>query len=235
MDESDFGIIQLYGLEYRGIVQYYAYARNRHWLTRLHWVMRTSLLNTLANKHRSTVSKMARKFAGKAITKTGIVKCLTITVEREGKAPLYAQFGGLSLTPEPAVIIEDQSLNRDRIHDARNELITRLLADECELCGSKEQVEGHHIRKLADLQVDGRKNVPRWKQKWHPDAERPCSSADTAARRSMPGDRHGRPKRSVRITGEPCALRVARTVRGGRMEKVSTPVDRHCRRIRTQK
>jgi group II intron reverse transcriptase/maturase len=164
MDESDFGIIQLYGLEYRGIVQYYAYARNRHWLTRLHWVMRTSLLNTLANKHRSTVSKMARKFAGKAITKTGIVKCSTITVEREGKAPLYAQFGGLSLTPEPAVIIEDQSLNRDRIHDARNELITRLLADECELCGSKEQVEGHHIRKLADLQVDGRKNVPRWKQ-----------------------------------------------------------------------
>jgi hypothetical protein len=28
----------------------------------LHWVMRTSLLKTLAQKHRSTVSKMARLY-----------------------------------------------------------------------------------------------------------------------------------------------------------------------------
>lgn len=32
-------------------------------LTRLQWVMDSSMLMTLANKHRSSVSKMARKYA----------------------------------------------------------------------------------------------------------------------------------------------------------------------------
>ena len=32
INESDFAIIEKYGTEYRGIVQYYAYARNRCWL-----------------------------------------------------------------------------------------------------------------------------------------------------------------------------------------------------------
>jgi Type II intron maturase len=47
---SDFTIVETYGQEYRGIVQYYAYAANRYWLHRLHWVMETSLLKTLAAK-----------------------------------------------------------------------------------------------------------------------------------------------------------------------------------------
>jgi group II intron reverse transcriptase/maturase len=165
VDEADFSIIQLYGLEYRGIVQYYAFARNRHWLNRLHWVMGTSLLKTLARKHQSTVSKMARRFKAKAITKTGTkVRCVAITIERKGKAPLYAQFGGLSLTPDPVVIIEDIPLDRDCFHDSRNELIARFLADTCEICGSTENVEVHHIRKLADLKVPGRKDAPYWKR-----------------------------------------------------------------------
>jgi len=43
----------------------------------------------------------------------------------------------------------------------RNELIKRLLAEKCELCGSRENVEVHHIRKLADLEKGGRER-PRW-------------------------------------------------------------------------
>src|SRR3954471_17227154 len=88
--DTDFSIIATYGLEYRGIVQYYAYARNRFWLNRLRWVMDNSLLKTLASKHKSTVTKMARRFAGKALTKNGVMECLSITTKREGKQPLYA-------------------------------------------------------------------------------------------------------------------------------------------------
>jgi PHP family Zn ribbon phosphoesterase len=47
----------------------------------------------------------------------------------------------------------------------RNELIKRLLAEKCELCGSKMNVEVHHIRKLADLKEKGRKEKPRWVKK----------------------------------------------------------------------
>ncbi len=44
----------------------------------------------------------------------------------------------------------------------RSELLKRVLADHCELCGSKERVEVHHIRKLADLEKPGRKEKPVW-------------------------------------------------------------------------
>jgi hypothetical protein len=60
-DDTDCSIIARDGAEYRGYTQYYAYAANRCWLNRLHWYLRISLLKTLANKHRSTVSKMAKR------------------------------------------------------------------------------------------------------------------------------------------------------------------------------
>jgi len=44
----------------------------------------------------------------------------------------------------------------------RSELLQRVLADMCELCGSREQVEVHHIRKLADLEKPGKKEKPAW-------------------------------------------------------------------------
>lgn len=44
----------------------------------------------------------------------------------------------------------------------RSELVQRLLADTCELCGSREQVEVHHIRALKDLKLKGRKQPPEW-------------------------------------------------------------------------
>jgi hypothetical protein len=44
------------------------------------------------------------------------------------------------------------------------ELIKRLLADTCELCGSTERVEVHHIRKLADLRRPGQGPVPDWRR-----------------------------------------------------------------------
>jgi len=163
IDESDLAIIEKYGSEYRGIVQYYAYARNRWWLERLQWIMNKSLLKTLAAKHKSTVAKMARRFAGQANSKNGLMKCLSITIRRDGKRPLYAQFGGISLKTESfkTVDIEDGYLDRDRT-TPHCELIDRLKAEVCELCGSKENVQVHHVRKLSDLKVKGRKEKPPW-------------------------------------------------------------------------
>ena len=45
---------------------------------------------------------------------------------------------------------------------ARNELLKRLLANRCELCQSTNQVEVHHIRKLADLKKPGQAIKPLW-------------------------------------------------------------------------
>jgi hypothetical protein len=159
---SDFAIVEQYGAKYRGIVQYYAYARNRYWLHRLHYYMRGSLLRTLANKHRSTVAKMARRFGGEVLTTDGKIKCLQVEVPREGRRPLLARFGGISLRRQTFVTaIEDLAVDPpSRCH--RTELLERLLADECERCGSRDHVQVHHVRKLADLKVEGRGERPAW-------------------------------------------------------------------------
>lgn len=44
----------------------------------------------------------------------------------------------------------------------RSELIQRLLADKCELCDSKENVEIHHIRGFKDLKRRGQVPRPQW-------------------------------------------------------------------------
>jgi group II intron reverse transcriptase/maturase len=158
---SDFTIVELYGSEFRGFAQYYAFAENRFWLARLQWVMRQSLLKTLARKHQSTMAKMHRRYQAEIDHRGQGLRCIEVRVERPGKKPLVARFGGISLAPDPFGIIEDRLADQDRFV-SRNELITRFLADECELCGSTIDVQGHHVRKLADLNVKGRRERPEW-------------------------------------------------------------------------
>ena len=64
-------IVAKYGSEYAGVVQYYLLAQDVFRLGRLRWVMETSMLQTLAGKHRSTVTKMARKYKTTIETPTG--------------------------------------------------------------------------------------------------------------------------------------------------------------------
>jgi hypothetical protein len=42
------------------------------------------------------------------------------------------------------------------IFNPRTELVLRLKADRCEICKSRDEVQVHHIRKLADLKKKGR-------------------------------------------------------------------------------
>ena len=81
---NDLDIVATYGAEYRGIVQYYLLASDVYRLGRLNGVMRTSMLKTLAAKHRSTVTKMAAKYKAKINTPHGLRTCLQ--ARREGKA-----------------------------------------------------------------------------------------------------------------------------------------------------
>ena len=53
---DDYTIVKVYGARYRGIVNYYMLACDVFRLDRLHWVMQSSLLCSLANRQRSTMS-----------------------------------------------------------------------------------------------------------------------------------------------------------------------------------
>lgn len=163
LDDADFSIVGRYGAEWRGYVNYYILAHNVGKLARAQWALETSMLKTLANKHKSTVTKMARQYRTTIVTPTGRQRCFRVTLQRgAGKPPLVAQFGGFSLTRrKDAVLIDHQP---PRAYTKGTELLKRLQAQECELCSSTENVEVHHIRKLADLQRRGRNEVPAWKR-----------------------------------------------------------------------
>src|SRR5438034_6060040 len=77
----------------------------------------------------------------------------------EGKKPLVAHWGGISLQRQKEAILNDHP---PQPKNYGTELLERLLAQECELCQSEEEVEVHHIRALKDLHKPGRKEKPEW-------------------------------------------------------------------------
>ena len=159
--DNDFTIVAKYGSEYAGFVQYYLLAQDVFRLSRLQWVMETSMLKTLAGKHRSTVNKMARKYKTRIESPTGPRRVFQVTVERDrGRKPLVARFGGIPLKRVRTAVLTDQRpvMSSSR----RNELIHRLLAGRCEICESTAGLEVHHVRKLADLNKPGRRDKPAW-------------------------------------------------------------------------
>jgi group II intron reverse transcriptase/maturase len=156
---DDHTIVATFGAIYRGVVQYYLLAGDVHRLHRLRWVMETSMLKTLAGKHRSSVSKMAAKHKSKIQTPRGLRTCFEARIERDARQPLVARFGGIPLHRQKSATVTDrQPIRVDYPH---KELITRLLADTCEICRHAGNVQVHHVRKLADLGIPGPLQ-PQW-------------------------------------------------------------------------
>ena len=162
-NDEDYTIVSRYQAEFRGIVQYYLLAYNVSHFGRLQWVMGKSLAQTLANKHKTTSATIFRRYKSTVQTAHGERACLEVVKQQgEGKRPLVARFGGIPLKRNRQAVLVDQQPQRYRTE--RNELIKRLLADECEMCGSTVDIDVHHIRALRDLNVKGRREKPKWVQ-----------------------------------------------------------------------
>jgi hypothetical protein len=153
-------IVAQYQMEYRGVVEYYRMAYNLHKLGTLKRVMELSLLKSLAQKYKCSCVKVYRKLRSRVMDGETERSVLQVRIDREGKKPLLAQWGGVSLVYNVKTkTLDDQP---PQVWNRRSELVERLLADTCELCGSAENVEVHHIRKLADLRKKGNKELPIW-------------------------------------------------------------------------
>ncbi len=158
-EDTLYSIISQYQPEYRGLAEYYQLAGNRYQLNRLKWVMERSLVATLAQKLRITVAQVYNRYQTTIETPHGPRQAIQVTVAREGKRPLVARWGGISLARNRKAILTD---SLPWTWGERSELEKRLLTNTCELCRSQVQVEVHHIRALKDLQVKGQGERPRW-------------------------------------------------------------------------
>ena len=72
---DDYEIVQIYGAEYRGVVNYYLLANDVYRLNAFWWYDSTSMLKTLAAKHHSSVSKMAARHKATVETRNGPRTC----------------------------------------------------------------------------------------------------------------------------------------------------------------
>jgi group II intron reverse transcriptase/maturase len=160
-NNTAYSIVAQYQSEYRGLVEYYQLANDLHRLNRLKWVMQQSLTKTLAAKYKVSVKQVYRKYQASWTVKGKPYTGLQVTVPRGEKPPLIAKWGGIPLTRNPQALLNDHPTP---FWAARTELEKRLLADTCELCGSQDRVEVHHIRALKDLHAKGRKDKPLWVQ-----------------------------------------------------------------------
>jgi hypothetical protein len=160
-NESDYTIVMKYQLEYRGIANYYRLAYNMTSLHKLRWVMETSLTKTLASKHHLSVAKVYEKYGARLLVNDKEYKGLQVSVPKPDrrKNPLVATWGNIPLKWDINATLDDQP---PRLYTGRSELVQRLLAEFCELCGSHKDVEVHHVRAMKKLHEYPGRPKPAW-------------------------------------------------------------------------
>jgi group II intron reverse transcriptase/maturase len=156
--ESDYAIVMMYQLEFRGIANYYRLAYNMHALGKLKWVMETSLTKTLAHKFKVSVPQVYEKYGAELVIDDKKYKGLQVSIPRPDKDPLIATWGGVSLSWDIKATLEEQTPKTW----GYSELVQRLLADFCELCGSTEEVQVHHVEKMKKLHEYPGREKPPW-------------------------------------------------------------------------
>ena len=162
---SDAQIMDVYQSRFRGLAEYYKFATDRASLGKLKYVMEIALTKTLARKFKTSVAKIYQHYGGHHAVNGKSYKVLKVdTPTPNGTHTTY--WGGI-----PLIVIKPGSEPLDDIIGTRNvpvskrtDLIQRLLANQCEVCGSNERCQVHHVHKLADLKNRwrGRKEKPEW-------------------------------------------------------------------------
>jgi group II intron reverse transcriptase/maturase len=159
MNNPDFDIVVTYNMEFQGLVNYYTMAYDvAHKLHPVKYAYLQSLVKTLAAKHKQSATWVYRRYYR---TLDNRHKAIVVEVQREGHRPLFAKFAGQPIRVEKRVVIQDA---RAPILTKGNELVKRLLTNQCELCGATKDIQVHHIRKLKDLnrRYAGRSEPPAW-------------------------------------------------------------------------
>lgn len=144
--QSDAEIILAFNGELRGLINYYALAFNvKTQMSKLYYIWKRSLLKTLANKHKTTTTKIIKRLKtdeGLVLTVQGKKKTRTIRVFQLKEFEPIASYHAKVDTPPNIFML---TLNR-------SELIRRLNASQCEYCETTSgPFEVHHIRKMKDV------------------------------------------------------------------------------------
>jgi len=164
-NDTDYTILQRYQSVLVGIYNFYCMTNNvSGGMHCIRWIMERSLIRTLALKHQCSIPNILRKYR----VKDAEPAMLQVIIERPDKSALIAKFGGVHWEKKPEGLGIVDFSDREawyRPASKRSEVVQRLLAGKCELCGYKgPEIEVHHIHKLADIDRPGRRPKADWEK-----------------------------------------------------------------------
>ena len=145
---SELEILMMYNAEVRGFLGYYALADNLVDVAdKVLWLTTSSFFRTLAGKRQSSVKEVAKSL------KRGPGRYV-LTLQKEGKPPKeYEVMSSTRQLKQGVSTTQQLDLKPNTwMYRNRTELGKRLLAHQCEWCGTQQgQIEVHHVRKLGSL------------------------------------------------------------------------------------
>lgn len=165
-------LLTQYNAEIRGLYNYYCLATDVCTkIGKYRFYHYNSLLKTVARKEKCSIAHVLSKYGVdvKLKQKTGTRKVFGVTYQtKEGAKTLTYYNESIKKKDKPLEGNSAQGIVEEAIAD-RRQIIDRLNANECELCGYKSsdgsKFEVHHIRKLKDIKRKYSKrgdHVPNW-------------------------------------------------------------------------
>ena len=144
MNRNDADIVSTFNSEIYGLYNFYRIAENVGVLHKYYYMVRYSMLKTLAGKHRTYVSAIKKRYMRNGV--------LRIPYQTQ-KGLKYCEFyhGGFKKHSDGYDNVSD-ILPVYKKYDRRFTIVNRIKAGLCEICGaSAEYVCMHHVRSLKSL------------------------------------------------------------------------------------
>lgn len=142
-NKNDAEIVSIFNAEIRGLYNYYRIAENVGVLSKYYYMVRYTMLKTLAGKHRTTVSNIKKKYM--------VNKVIRIPYDTK-KGKKYTEFYHDGFKKAKGYDNVNDLFPAFRTYDDRNTLVNRLLSNTCEVCGKQsEYLIMHHVRLLKAL------------------------------------------------------------------------------------
>jgi group II intron reverse transcriptase/maturase len=144
INNDDLEILDTYNAELRGFHNYYAIANNSSEINSFKYIMQYSMFKTFAKKYRMTTRqaiaklRIGKDFGARYTSRKGEQKVKLFYNASFKRKTDVSQFSCDSL---PNLIMNNSSTS----------LVDRLKAKVCEMCGSSDNLEMHHVRKLKDV------------------------------------------------------------------------------------
>lgn len=141
---DDLEILTRYNSEIIGFYNYYSIALNSGTINSFKYIMEYSMYKTFANKYRTTVPNICRKY------KKNNVFTVFYTNKKGETKMRYLYHEGFKRKVQAKESFFD-IIPVHQFSTMRTSLIDRLKAKKCELCGKEDTLEMHHIRMMKDI------------------------------------------------------------------------------------